>query len=353
MSKGLRFSEKWFRRGLWLIALVFAGFLIGLGGLIVADLPKVETALTLERFLDPQADAVKARLKAIDAEARPLAERREQAAGALERARAEVRAAQASLQNWLATRSATQRSEQDPEVIQRTQGLDALKAKEREAERALEALDTRATELRQERARLSATLQELERKAAERLTSETRAQELRVFLYRLALTLPLIALALWLFRKHRQSRYWPFVWGFILFALFTFFVELVPYLPSYGGYVHYGVGILLTLVIGHYAIRAMQRYLEQQKAVEAQPETARREQLDYDLAMNRLAKKICPGCERPADLANPEINHCIHCGIALFDHCAACRARKNAFARYCHACGAPSARHAEAGEASA
>ena len=29
MSKALRLSEKWFQRGLWLVALVFAGFLIG------------------------------------------------------------------------------------------------------------------------------------------------------------------------------------------------------------------------------------------------------------------------------------------------------------------------------------
>ena len=41
MSKALRLSEKWFRRGLWLVAFVFAGFLIGLGGTVVDDLPKV------------------------------------------------------------------------------------------------------------------------------------------------------------------------------------------------------------------------------------------------------------------------------------------------------------------------
>jgi len=35
MSKALRLSEKWFHRGLWLVALVFASFLIGLGGTIV------------------------------------------------------------------------------------------------------------------------------------------------------------------------------------------------------------------------------------------------------------------------------------------------------------------------------
>ncbi|HPL79853.1 MAG TPA: serine endopeptidase, partial [Burkholderiaceae bacterium] len=52
MSKALRLSEKWFHRGLWVVALVFAGFLIGLGGTIVGDLPKVEQRATLDDFMD-------------------------------------------------------------------------------------------------------------------------------------------------------------------------------------------------------------------------------------------------------------------------------------------------------------
>ncbi len=343
MSKGIRLSEKWFRRGLWLVAFVFAGFLIGLGGLVVSDLPEVESQLTRERFLDPSATPVKARLEAIERESRDLAETRERAQLTLTTARNEVASAERSFRDWLGTRTATQQSEQDPEVIARTRALDGLRAKAREAERALEAIDTRATALRQEQARLRASLAELEAQADTRLRAEERRQELRVFVYRLALTLPLIVVAGWLFAKKRQSSYWPFVWGFIFFALFAFFVELVPYLPSYGGYVRYIVGIILTVVVGHYAIRAMQRYLERQKAAEAEPETARREKLAYDLALARLAKKVCPGCERPLDLADPTMNHCPHCGIGLFDRCTACNTRKNAFARYCHACGAPAA----------
>ena len=52
MSKALRLSEKWFRRGLWVVAIVFAGFLIGLGGTLVGDLPKVEQRATVEDYMD-------------------------------------------------------------------------------------------------------------------------------------------------------------------------------------------------------------------------------------------------------------------------------------------------------------
>lgn len=343
MSKGIRLSEKWFRRGLWLVAFVFAGFLIGLGGLVVEGLPKVESQLSRERFLDPQAAAPKARIEAIERELRTLTEERERATLASTSAANEVATAERGFRDWLGTRTATQRSEQDPEVIARTRALDALRAKAREAERALEALEVRATALRQEQTQQRARLDAFERQADEQLRKEERRQELRVFLYRLVLTLPLLVIAFWLFRHKRTSAYWPFVWGFIFFALFAFFVELVPYLPSYGGYVRYIVGIVLTVVVGHYAIRAMQRYLERQRAAEAEPETARREKLAYDLALARLAKKVCPGCERPLDLADPTMNHCPHCGIGLFDRCTACNTRKNAFARYCHACGAPAA----------
>jgi hypothetical protein len=128
-----------------------------------------------------------------------------------------------------------------------------------------------------------------------------------------------LVLAGWLFVRKRQSIYWPFVWGFILFALFAFFVELVPYLPSYGGYVRYVVGIGITVLVGRYAILALNRYLERQKLAEAMPDAQRREELSYDVALARLAKNVCPGCERPVDLKNETIDFCPHCGIGLFD----------------------------------
>ncbi|GAD24375.1 zinc ribbon domain-containing protein [Acidovorax sp. MR-S7] len=340
MSKALRLSEKWFRRGLWLVALVFASFLIGLGGTIVGDLPKVETPLRLDDFVDQSA------AQPLRAQAKAARQAEEEAQAALEqarlqhaKARGETQAARETFGNWLAARSATQRSDHDPEVIARTQALDALKGQEHRAQQAVQAQQQAQLDARQALGGAQQRLHEVEQAGYEKMAAEQRRVELRVFLYRLALTLPLLVAAGWLFAKKRKSTYWPFVWGFIFFALFAFFVELVPYLPSYGGYVRYVVGIVVTALVGRYAILALNRYLERQKQAESLPDQERRKELSYDVALARLAKGVCPGCERPVDLKNEQIDFCPHCGIGLFDRCGACRTRKSAFARFCHACG--------------
>ncbi len=341
MSKALRFSEEWFRRALWLIAVVFAGFLIGLGGLVVGDLPRVESMPRLEQFLEQPAtsrerDAIRQDRAALQS-GNDAMERQQlilQAAGH------RAGNARETFTHWLQTREATERPEQDAELLRRSRELDGLKAQERVAQAQLEQLEQSTLAARQSLQQREQHLQVLEQRGYQRLATVQRAVELKVFLYRLLLTLPLLVLAGWLFARKRQSTHWPFVWGFILFALFTFFVELVPYLPSYGGYVRYLVGVVLTILVGHYAIRGMRRYLEQQKAREDMPDVERRQGLAYDVAHMRLVKGICPGCERAVDLKDGSRNFCMHCGICLFDHCRQCQARKNSFARYCHACGA-------------
>lgn len=344
MSKSLRLSEKWFRRGLWLVALVFASFLIGLGGTIVDDLPKVERALQLDDFIDrAAAEPLRSTIKT--SEETELVATRE-----LDQVRLQLTAAQQAsanaretFGNWIATRRATAQPDQDPELIARTKTLDALKQKEDEAQRKVAAQRQIVLDARQAEQRARQSLAVLERAAQEKLEAEYRRVELRVFGYRLALTLPLLVVAGWLFVKKRKGTYWPFVWGFIFFALFAFFVELVPYLPSYGGYVRYVVGILATVLVGRYAIVALNRYLARQKLAEQQPDQVRREELSYDTALVRLGKNVCPGCERPVDLKNNEIDFCPHCGIGLFDHCGQCETRKSAFSKFCHACGTSAA----------
>ncbi len=340
MSKSLRLSEKWFRRGLWLVAFVFAGFLIGLGSTIVGDLPRVEKQVQTDDFIDrAQADPLRASIKAAGRAERDADAALEQAQLKLKSASADSAAARETFNNWISTRSATQQSAQDPEVIARTRVLDSLKRIERDAQIKVEAQEQAALDARQSAEREQQKLQLLESAAQTQMDAQYRKVELRVFLYRLALTLPLLAIAGWLFVKKRKGTYWPFVWGFIFFALFAFFVELVPYLPSYGGYVRYIVGIGITILVGRYAILALNRYLEKQKLAEQLPDAQRREELSYDVALARLSKSVCPGCERTVDLKDVSNDFCPHCGIGLHDHCNKCSTRKSAFAKFCHACG--------------
>jgi hypothetical protein len=348
MSKSLRLSEKWFRRGLWLVALVFASFLIGLGSTVVSDLPQVERRLQLDDFIDkPAATPLRDTIKVSQAAEQQAARDLDQIQLQLNAAQQASANARETFGNWIATRRATAQPDQDTELIARTKALDAFKQKEDEVQRQVNAQRQIVLDARQAEQRAAESLGELERDAQLKLNAEYRRVELRVFLYRLALTLPLLVIAGWLFAKKRKSTYWPFVWGFIFFALFAFFVELVPYLPSYGGYVRYAVGIVLTVLVGRYAIVALNRYLARQKLAEQQPDQVRREELSYDVALARLGKSVCPGCERPVDLKNDEIDFCPHCGIGLFDHCGQCETRKSAFSKFCHACGTSA--HAEPG----
>jgi hypothetical protein len=340
MSKSLRLSETWFRRGLWLVAVVFAMFLIGLGGTVISNLPKVEHIYTLEDFENHEA-AQQARnaIKVAQESDRSARDALEQAELKLKVAQSNSRSMQDTFGNWLATRHATMRQDQDQELIGRTRALDEIKAAERTSRAAVEEQQQAALNARQAQEAAQRQLNYIQNAAGKKLQAAQHEQALRVFLYRLVLTLPLLVLAGWLFAKKRKCVYWPFVWGFIFFSLFTFFVELVPYLPSYGGYVRYIVGIIITVLIGRQTIISLNRYLERQKLAEQQPDMARREELSYDTALARLAKGVCPGCERFVKLDNQANGFCSHCGIKLHDNCPHCQARKSAFSRFCFSCG--------------
>ena len=349
MLRSLRVPERLFSLAGWAVSFLFASFLIGLGGKLVADLPGVRQRLDVEQFADP---LLVARLRATrDSLARLEQERtaeRERAQLSLTASENAYQAGRASFQNWISTRTATTDPRQDPEVIERTRALDRLGDGARATQADVERLDAEILRIQQARERRDRAEDVVMTDARERHARATFWQELRVFLVRLALTLPLLVIAGWLVARKRKSEYWPLARGFVLFALFAFFVELVPYLPSYGGYVRYGVGVIASAVAGVWVIRAMRRYVARRAEVAAQTDQERKRQLGHEEAIRRMAAGVCPGCERPiaaaaagAAGALAPTNYCVHCGMHLYDECRACGTRKNAFYPYCPTCGVP------------
>ena len=79
-----------------------------------------------------------------------------------------------------------------------------------------------------------------------RYETAAKGHELKAFLIRLLFVGPILTLGIFFFLRFRKDKFWPLYFGFTLFSLFAFFVGLVPYLPSYGGYVRYTVGIALS-----------------------------------------------------------------------------------------------------------
>lgn len=360
MFKSLRVPANLFALAMWGVSFVFAGFLIGLGSSLVADLPKIERSLSLQDFADPQAlEKTRAEAARQDARERKALEDRKVAVAEEEAAANRYAAGRETFQNWLATRRTTADPNQDPEVLARTRELDGLKAEQAAAQGRVDALTREAAEAGVERRRAQARGDELLQAGEAQFERARFLQELRVFGIRLALTLPLLAIAGWMIARKRQSDYWPLFRGFVVFAVFTFFVELVPYLPSYGGYVRSIVGIVLTVLAGHYVIKAMRRYLARREEAAARSEAERRKSVGYEEALKKLGSGICPGCERAVLPATPavdapaskggnpaaaqaalrETNFCVHCGMKLFDRCGGCQTRKNAFFHYCPSCG--------------
>jgi hypothetical protein len=342
MLKSLRVPERLFQIAMWLVSFVFAWFLIQLGGKVVGDLPGVKQDLALEQFIDP-AQVARDRyvLDSLGRQERGQAAAHERAQLRRTTAGNVSRTAQQSFQNWIATRTATTDANQDPEVLQRTRELDALKSAEQSAQAEVDRLSNELLLLSQAQTQEQRRYADLQEQARGRYERARFSQELRVFGIRLLLTLPLLLVAAWLVMRKRKSQYWPLARGFVLFALFAFFVELVPYLPSYGGYVRNGVGVIASAIAGVYVIRAMQRYLARRAEVERQTESERRRALPYEEAIKRMSVGVYPGCERPIASAGPgaPANFCVHCGMTLFDDCSSCGAHKNAFFHYCPACG--------------
>lgn len=343
MAKSTRRPQQLFSIVMWLLSIIFAGFLIGLGSLVIRDIPRVDPVITVDDFVDANAlESLREQETVLENRLLPMRRAAEDSGDALASARADYQSARTSFNNWIATRNATEVQATNPEVLQRTRALETLNQRVRAAERLSEQASTELRDRQRELSDVRTNLSVLRTEAEPRYRSAIRGQELRVFAFRLFLTLPLLIAAGWMVARKRQSAYWPLYRGFVLFALFAFFVELVPYLPSYGGYVRYAVGILTVLICGYFLIKQMRLYLDRKREEEARSEAERRQSIDYETALKKIAAKTCPGCDRSiVSREGVDSDYCVHCGIHLQRECPNCSTRNITFHRFCLSCGTP------------
>lgn len=341
MAKSTRRPQKIFAIVMWVLSLIFAGFLVGLGSLVIRDIPRFDQPISVENFVDSaQLRKLRRQEADLNQQITPLSRSVKDAQDIETTADANYSAAKARFDNWIATRTATENRTTNPEVLSRTRELEGLSNRVREAQRAVEA--ARANQQTKSRALsdVERNIARLRAVAGPAYDRARRAQELKVFGFRLILTLPLLLIAAWMLLKTRASAYWPLYRGFVIFAAFTFFVELVPYLPSYGGYVRYIVGILTVAVAGYFLIKEMRKYLERKQREEARSEAERRKSIDYETALKKIEAKSCPGCDRSIVTRDGvHSDYCVHCGIHLQRECPSCNTRNVTFYRFCLSCG--------------
>ncbi|HPT50290.1 MAG TPA: zinc ribbon domain-containing protein [Accumulibacter sp.] len=344
MYKQLRAPERLFRIGQWAVALLFSYFLVQVGASIIADLPLISRMPVPEDFLD------KAGVEKIEAAINPTIKKIDSIdeellvlAGQSSTANADYQKYKASFENWKQTRSTTERSAQNPEVVARARKLDKQLKLQQEIESALQKKEQQKSAAESSIKSQREAIAKLREDAEIKYRQAIHWYSMKAFFIRLAFVAPILVSAVWLFRRHRQGQYWPFVWGYVIFALFAFFFELVPYLPSFGGYIRYGVGAVLTFIGGRALIRSLQHYLEKKRLEQAAPQEKRKLDIRYEKALEAIAHGQCPSCERMVTkIEGTLVNFCMHCGLKIFGICGNCGLRHNAFFPFCPACGQPS-----------
>lgn len=259
-----------------------------------------------------------------------------------------------SFENWLKARPTLASPVKDPEVVKRAENLDEYYQVTQLWRAQMDSLQLLRQEANRTYLALLYDADGLTDVAYKRYQEKLKGYELKVFMVRLLFVAPVLFLGIYFFIRFRRHRFWPLFFGFSLFSIYAFFFGLVPYLPSYGGYVRYSMGILLTVGLGYYAISRLRIYMEQKQQELKVSSHERARQVLYQVAEKALDNHFCPSCgkdfvlrkwEFPANSAKEGdvyrfvTNFCRHCGLELFKNCESCGTKNFAHLKFCSSCG--------------
>jgi len=350
--KILRRPIFWFSTAMWLLSVVISALLIQLGSLVMSDIPTADKRLSRDNFVNTsQLQAVDTKISSLKRAAKTNQYEIEDAKFRLKYITVDYNTQRTNFDNWIKTRATTDSHLENPEVVQRVERLEQVKNSEREANIDLERLEQAKIDNERSLDDLASQRRSILNDAHVPYQKAKKTETFKVFLLRLAITIPLLLISGWMIFKKSHSNYWPIYRGFIIFSFFAFFVELVPYLPSYGGYVRYVAAILLSLVFAHFLIKWRERHLKTKKTKENQSKQQKQSSLKNETAAKKISHGVCPSCDnafakRKLWLLKPKQENqqdfCIHCGFSLFSNCNSCGTRSNSSHKFCGTCGTDS-----------
>jgi len=261
----------------------------------------------------------------------------------------------ASFDNWILTRKTLGTPDKDVEVTDRARKLDEYYSIEQAWRVKLGAVEDEESELNKQKYVIEEKIQGEKNLASEIYNQKYKYYELKVFLIRLIFVIPVLVIGVYLFIKYRSSKFAPIFNGFSFFSIYIFFVGLVPYMPSYGGYIRYTVGVFLTIGMGYYAIKYFRKYLDKINNELKSSSEDRAKKLANDTVIKSFENHVCPSCGKDfifkgwdktsnkitdSDIFAGVTDFCRYCGLVLFNKCAKCGTKNFAHIPFCSNCGA-------------
>lgn len=333
----------------WTVSALLALFLIILSEKILSDIAYVEDKpyWDEEQYVD-QSYLIK--LDRLKSESDVLEERVADLLHLQEGVQQYYQSQKESFENWLATRSATEQAATNPEVIKRVEAndkiLDSIQIIKTQVDKARLSCDSMYKVINQfEQNNLSAL-----NDGQDQYNTVEAQHELKIFLIRLLFALPMLVIGVWFFVKFRRHKYKSLFWGFIIYAIYIFFFGLLPYLPSFGGYVRALVGVVLTVLAGVYAIKYWNRYALRKREELAKNVEQRKRGMESLVAQKAYSMHLCPSCGKdflPAMwekqssqsefLALPA--YCKYCGMEIYAPCQKCSKMIYSHSKFCCWCG--------------
>jgi hypothetical protein len=336
------------------ISTILCLFLILLSNKIIDDLDTTTVRPEIENFENKVVmNDLDRKMNTLNIEVENLNTKKETIENTIATAKENYTNEKQSFDNWVQTRKTLGSPDKDQEVIERAKKLDEFYKIEQDWRSQLNLRQVEIDQIEKKQQEIQKLIQKEIESAEIKYSSELKYYDLKVFLIRLLFVSPILALGIFFFVRYRRHKFWPLYFGFTLFSLYVFFFGLVPYLPSYGGYVRYAVGIILSAGLGYYAIKTIRQFIETKQAELKVSTQERAKNVQTEVAEKALENHFCPSCGKDFIIKKWEFplknnendayklvtDFCRHCGLELFKNCNKCGNKNFAHLPFCSSCG--------------